>query len=263
MKILWLCVLGVIIWMTPAAAETTANPEQGYEAHPTAAPSQDRHSDNAPDGARNPLLEWFQLGGPFMYLILALSILALGIIIERAIVFRGEKLHKLKNIGNNVIALLKKENRPAAAVSYLEGFACNICSLLARGLNLTGHGAERVEKTIEAQAKLEVSLLESKLGILSAIGTTAPLLGFLGTVAGMINAFQRIYHADQVNARVVAGGIYEALITTEFGLLIAIPVFFITHFFYHRIDRFASEVERISEEIINLKLTSEEHNEAL
>jgi biopolymer transport protein ExbB len=263
MKILWLCMFGLLIGIMPVHAESRANPDYVNRANTAAAEPREAHSHAPTDGALNPLLEWFQLGGPFMYLILGLSILALGIIIERAVIFRSEKLHILKNLGNNVIHLLKNEKLPAAAIRYLEGFKCNICAILARGLRLTGHGAERVEKTIEAQAKLEVSLLENKLGILSAIGTTAPLLGFLGTVAGMINAFQKIYSADQINARVVAGGIYEALITTEFGLLIAIPVFFITNYFYHRIDGFASEIERISEEIINLKLTHEEHNEAL
>jgi biopolymer transport protein ExbB len=261
MKRLWLPLFCVVVFIAPAAAQNTAAPENGYGATTTTAALQNSQSTMAQQVTRNALLEWFQLGGPFMYLILALSVLALGITIERAIVFRSEKLRRLKTIGNNVIALLKKERLSAAAIRYLEGFTCNVCSILARGLKLAGHGADRVEKSIEAQAKLEVSLLESKLGILSAIGTTAPLLGFLGTVAGMINAFQKIYRADQVNAQVVAGGIYEALITTEFGLLIAIPVFFIANYFYHRIDGFASDIERISEEIINLKLTHEDKHE--
>jgi biopolymer transport protein ExbB len=203
----------------------------------------------------NPLLEWYRLGGIFMHPILALSILALGVIIERALVFRREKLHTLKKIGDEVNSLLKKEKRLSNAISYLEGFKCNICSILARGLRMSNHGIQRVEKTIETQSKLEVSLLENRLNILSIVGTLAPLLGFLGTVSGMINAFQAIANAEQVSAQIVASGIYEALITTEYGLVVAIPVFFVANYFYHRIDGFASEMERTVENIINLKLT--------
>jgi biopolymer transport protein ExbB len=214
------------------------------------------HPASSPDLVSiNPLLEWFKLGGIFMYPILALSILALGVIIERAIVFRREKLHILKKIGDQVITLLTKEKKLASAISYLETFKGNVCAILARGLKMTNHGIQRVEKTIETQAKLEVSLLENKLNILSIVGTTAPLLGFLGTVSGMISAFQSIANAEQVSAQIVASGIYEALITTEYGLMVAIPVFFIANYFYHRIDTFASEMERTVENIINLKLT--------
>lgn len=203
----------------------------------------------------NPILEWFRLGGPFMYLILFLSIIALGIIIERIIVFRREKLHILRKTGDKAIGILKEEKKLNSVIKYLKSMKCNICTILVRGLKMTNHGISRVEKTIETQSLIQVSQLENKLNILSAIGTTAPLLGFLGTVAEMINAFQSIANADQVNARIIAGGIHEALITTEFGLLIAIPVFFITNYFYHRIDTFASQMEKIAEDIINLKLT--------
>ncbi len=256
MKIFLLCLSLICIFgLLPLYAERTLEQEQLENNYNSCSYAPKPIHTSEDSSQINPLLRWFNLGGPFMYLILALSILALGIIIERSIVFRKEKLHILRKTGNQVITLLKKEKRLKGTISYLEGIKCNICTILARGLKMSNHGIARVEKTIESQAKIEVSLLENKLNILSAIGTTAPLLGFLGTVAGMINAFQEIYNADQVNARIVAGGIHEALITTEFGLLIAIPVFFITNYFYHRIDTFASDMERISEDIINLKLT--------
>ena len=190
-----------------------------------------------------------------MFFILFLSIVALAVILERAIIYRKEKLYKIKVIGNKVLSIIESETGIQKAVSFLESFKCGICKVLAKGLKMSEHGIERVEKTIETQARILVSTLENKLNILSAIGTTAPLLGFLGTVAGMIGAFQAIANTEQVNARIVASGIFEALITTEYGLIVAIPVFFITNFFYHRIDTFASEMERITEGIVNLKIT--------
>jgi len=204
----------------------------------------------------NPLLEWFMLGGALMYFILALSIIALAVIIERAIVYRREKLYRLKIIGNQVLSILKKERRIDKSIAHLENIKCRICDILAKGLKMSEYGIERVEKTIETQAKILVASLENKLNILSAVSTIAPLLGFLGTVAGMISAFQSIANAEQVNARIVASGIFEALITTEYGLIVAIPVFFITNYFYHRVDTFASEMERIAEDIVNFKITN-------
>ncbi|MBN1523197.1 MAG: MotA/TolQ/ExbB proton channel family protein [Spirochaetales bacterium] len=202
----------------------------------------------------NPLLAWFNLGGIFMYGILLLSIIALAVITERVIVYRGEKIHRLKQYGNQALSLLKESKKIEEAHQYLIGKKSTQTTILANGLNMSQFGIDRVEKTIEAQAKILVAKLENKLNILQAIGTTAPLLGFLGTVAGMINAFQAIAVAKEVNAQTVASGIFEALVTTEFGLIIAIPVFFICNYFYHRVDTFASEMERISEEMINFKL---------
>ena len=204
---------------------------------------------------KNPFLEWFLLGGPFMYGILALSIIALGVILERIVVYKKERLNNLGKYGEEVIRILEKTSSVEKAISYLEGVNCNITRILIKGLQMSEFGIQRVEKTIETQAKIFLSHLENKLNILSAIGTTAPLLGFLGTVAGMINAFQAIANAEQVNAKVVASGIFEALITTEYGLIVAIPVFFITNYFYHRVDTFASEMEKVGEDIINFKLS--------
>ena len=92
--------------------------------------------------------------------------------------------------------------------------------------------------------------IRDRLNILSAIGNIAPLLGFLGTVSGMISAFQSIAAADQVSARLVAGGIYEALVTTEAGLIVAIPLLAFYNYFVHRVESFVAEIERLASDIV-------------
>jgi len=186
-------------------------------------------------------------------------VLGVAVIIERLVVYHRERLTRLQGIGEKVISILTAERSMEKAIAYLEGLGHNIGRIIARGLKMTTHGPERVEKTMEAQGQLQVALLENRMSILNAVGTVAPLLGFLGTVSGMIGAFQAIASAEQVSAQVVASGIYEALITTEYGLIVAIPVFFIANWLYHRHDRFSSELDRVCEEIINFSLT---HSEA-
>ena len=96
-----------------------------------------------------------------------------------------------------------------------------------------------------------MSFMERGLIWLATISTIAPLLGFLGTVSGMIGAFDAIKAADQVSAKLVAGGISEALITTQAGLLVAVPTSLFHNFFLSQIDRFVVEMEESSSELVN------------
>jgi biopolymer transport protein ExbB len=193
------------------------------------------------------LFDWFKRGGLFMWPILLAAALAMGLIIERFLFYKKAKLKPavfLEEINqilekgsiDDVIALCKEKEMVISRV-------------LLKGLNLRKLGLDHVEKGISAAGSIEVASLEKGLSVLSAIGNIAPLIGFLGTVSGMISAFQSIAAADQVSARLVAGGIYEALITTEAGLIVAIPVLAFYNFFVHRIETFVADIERMSSEI--------------
>ncbi len=200
------------------------------------------------DGVKDVFLyDWFRRGGLFMWPILLSAALAMGLIIERFLFYKKAKLKPaefLEDINqklgsgsiDDVIALCREKEMVISRV-------------LLKGLNLRKLGLDHVEKGISAAGSIEVASLEKGLSVLSAIGNIAPLIGFLGTVSGMITAFQSIAAADQVSARLVAGGIYEALITTEAGLIVAIPVLAFYNFFVHRIETFVADIERISSEI--------------
>jgi biopolymer transport protein ExbB len=121
---------------------------------------------------------------------------------------------------------------------------------LYAGLERHDEGTERVAKAIENQGLIEMSKLERGLIVLATVINVAPLLGFLGTVFGMILAFQAIEAAGEVEATLVAGGIKVALLTTAFGLLIAIPVSVFHNYFISKIDTLVIDMEESAQKMV-------------
>jgi biopolymer transport protein ExbB len=119
------------------------------------------------------------------------------------------------------------------------------------GLQKADRGPDAVEKAITTAGTIEMAFLERGLIWISSVSTIAPLIGFLGTVSGMINAFEAIATSDTVNAQLVAAGISEALITTATGLVIAIPTSIGFNYFVSTIDRFVIEMEEASSELVD------------
>ena len=119
------------------------------------------------------------------------------------------------------------------------------------GLKRYKEGTERVTQAVENAGAIEVSKLERGLVWLATLSNVAPLLGFLGTVIGMIQAFQAIEIAGEVEATLVAGGIKVALITTAFGLTIAIPVSIGHNYFVDRVDRIVIDMEESAQKMID------------
>ena len=120
------------------------------------------------------------------------------------------------------------------------------------GLDRHEEGTERVMKAIENQGLIELSKLESLLVVLATLTNVAPLFGFLGTVIGMIIAFQSIEAAGEVEATLVAGGIKVALLTTAAGLTIAIPVSVSHNFFVARIGSLVIDMEESAQKMIDM-----------
>ena len=123
--------------------------------------------------------------------------------------------------------------------------------ILAAGLERHDEGTERVMKAIENVGLIEMASLESGLVWLATVSNVAPLLGFLGTVIGMIEAFQSIEAAGEVEATLVAGGIKVALITTAAGLAIAIPVNIMHNYFVTKIDRLVLDMEESAQKMVD------------
>ncbi len=123
--------------------------------------------------------------------------------------------------------------------------------ILFAGLERHEDGSERVMKAIENQGLIELSKLESGLVWLATLTNVAPLLGFLGTVIGMIVAFQSIEAAGEVEATLVAGGIKIALTTTAAGLVIAIPVSIAHNYFVARIDSLVIDMEESAQKMVD------------
>jgi biopolymer transport protein ExbB len=191
----------------------------------------------------------FLKGGLFMYPLLFASIFGLVFIIER--------LWTLSRAHTNVRALMGRviralrEKGVQGGMEELERTRGPIAAILHAGLLRAPYGHEAVEKAIETSGTIEMSFLERGLVAIATVGNVAPLLGFLGTVSGMISAFAAIAQAEQVSAKLVAKGIQEALITTATGLIIAIPMNIMHNYFVAQIDRFITEMEEASAELVN------------
>ncbi|WP_082281521.1 MotA/TolQ/ExbB proton channel family protein [Leptospira kirschneri] len=193
-------------------------------------------------------VDLFLLGGWTMYPLALSSIVALGIIFERIYFLATAKLlPKGYNIDLG-------ETMDSKGLDSVRGFLderkdYKITQVLAGGIEVSSGDAEIFAKGVEREAAEVITVLERGLVILAAVSTIAPLIGFLGTVSGMINAFDAIANADQVNAKVVAGGIKEALITTAAGLIVAIPAMTFHQYLTSRIDGFTSEIEEAANRI--------------
>ena len=190
----------------------------------------------------------FIKGGNFMWWLLTVAVLGLVFIIERFITLARAKVNTRKLIGT-VITTLKTEGVMAAA-EECQKWRGPIAAILYSGLQKADKGDEAVEKAIGTAGVIEMSFLERGLVWVSSVANIAPLVGFLGTVSGMINAFEAIANSDQVNAKLVASGISEALITTATGLVIAIPATLGYNYFVSAIDRFTIEMEEAAMELI-------------
>lgn len=194
---------------------------------------------------------YFVKGGPLMYPLLLCSILSLAIIIERSVYYfiigrRNKNL--IRGIEN---ALAHKDWSVLRKI--IENYSSPLANVLLTGLNKFNEGKENMEKTMEATGLLEVSRLERYLPILAAIASISTLLGFTGTVTGMIRAFTAIAETGISSPAIVGSGIAEALITTAAGLIIAIPTIVFYYYFTHRVDRFVLEIEEYSQELLELR----------
>ncbi len=194
------------------------------------------------------------MGGWAMWPLVAFSVATLTIIIERMFYLL---LHNLK-IADIFETIIEKIDAGSIreTEALLKGYGKRKigAAIFLSGMKVISLGEARMEKAMESEAGEKISGLENGFSLLIALGSIAPITGFLGTVSGMINAFKSIANAADVNAQLVAGGIFEALITTAFGLAIAIVAITGYSFFAHIVDRFAAEVEKAGSEIVTRTL---------
>jgi len=143
------------------------------------------------------------------------------------------------------------QGRLDEALAICEDSKAPAAEILKAGLRRHEEGTERVMQAIENAGAIQVAGLERGLVWLATLANVAPLLGFLGTVIGMIMAFQAIEIAGEVEATLVAGGIKVALITTAAGLTIAIPINIMHNYFVTRIDRLVIDMEESAQRMID------------
>ena len=197
------------------------------------------------------MLDFFFKGGPLMWPILFCSVISMAIIVDRSYVLSKTRT-TAPNISSRVKALCK-DKKYEEAIKLCEGVSGPVAHILAIGIHLRNRNSEEKEKLIARAGSRIVRQLDKNLRGLGIIGNIAPLLGLMGTVTGMINAFMKIQElGGRVDPSVLAGGIWEALITTVAGLGVAIPTMVAYHYFEGRVDDVSSQMKDTAVELLEI-----------
>lgn len=195
------------------------------------------------------MVEYFYNGGPFMWPILILLVFGLAFVLERAYSLLMSSVNT-KKFYNEIESTLEDEGVDAA-VELCDQTRGPVAEIFHAGLSRLNRGLDQVEKAIQNSGAVEMAFLEKNMIWLNAVVTIAPMLGFTGTVAGMITAFDAIAAANDISPAVVAGGISQALLTTAFGLIVAMIIQIFQNFFVSRIDRLILNMEEHSVQLID------------
>jgi len=195
-------------------------------------------------------LSWFKAGGLVMYPLALVALAALFLAFERAFVL-WKRGHISKTFVNKLQPLVKGNKISEAKILCQKQNTC-LGKILGTIVENCEHGKERTQKILQEVLLAEQSKLEKRMSFLAALGTIAPLLGLLGTVTGMILLFQVITQAGTNDARILAGGISEALITTETGLIIAIPIMLLHGKLSETLDYITTEIRIQSLALLNI-----------
>ena len=192
---------------------------------------------------------FFKKGGIVMYPLSLVAIIALLLFLERFIMlsYRG---HLSRRFTKKMDALVAEKKYEDAANLCLKK-ETSLSMVLFAVLNKVNDTRENAERSLQEALLREQPKLERRMGLLAAMGTIAPLLGLLGTVTGIITLFTVITEVGTNDARVLAGGISEALVTTEMGLVIAIPVMILHGLLSEKIEKITSELYVQSTSLMN------------
>lgn len=190
-------------------------------------------------------------GGWVMIPIILGSIVALGLTVERGMLLWKIRLD-LKKFTDNIFSLLERGHTDLA-IEECAKTGHPIGRVLGVGLSHRGEDPVEIERYMEHIGNEEVTLLEKNMHIFLVIVGVEPLLGFLGTIIGLIGAFMAWEVAGaSVTVEKLAGGIYQAMITTAGGLIVAIPYYIIYSIYINRINNIAREMNHYGEKLVHI-----------
>ncbi|NQT23617.1 MAG: MotA/TolQ/ExbB proton channel family protein [Candidatus Omnitrophica bacterium] len=195
-----------------------------------------------------------------MILIILCSVIAFAIFIERLWHLRRAKVDTDKFM--QAILELIKRNKIMEAIDKCNTTPGPIAHIIKTGILKHDRTREEIRESIQDAGLHEVPRLEKNLGVLATIAHISPLLGLLGTVTGMVKAFQVIEHKAAsmmpVNPGDLAGGIWESLITTVAGLSVAIPTYVAYNYLISKVDGFVLDMEKSATDLVNILSTKRE-----
>lgn len=178
-----------------------------------------------------------------LWLLLAASILSVTVMLDRWRLFRQNRIDFAGFLGGLKEKL--EQGKPDAALAYCNGFAAMENRIAAEGLKNFPKGAHSVEEAMKSALVIERGVFEKNLIVLSTMGNNAPFIGLLGTVLGVIKAFNDLGTAGSAGVSVVMTGISAALIATAFGILLAIPAVIANNYFQTRLKRATANTQSL------------------
>jgi biopolymer transport protein ExbB len=197
------------------------------------------------------LLDTLLLGGWVMVPILLLSVVTIYLFIERLLTLRRARSNP-ETLTDRIRGYVHSGDI-RGAINFCDAQDKPITNILKVGLERLGRPISEIQDAVHAAGRYEAFELEKRTDLLASIAGIAPMLGFLGTVTGMIRAFQQIQGLQgNVNPSVLAGGIWEALLTTAAGLIVGIIAFFFYNLLVGRINRAVNDMERTTTSFIDL-----------
>ena len=195
------------------------------------------------------MVQYFHDGGNFMWPILVALVFGLGFTLERIYSLMMSRIDS-KTFFDDITKIIDNDGAEAA-LELCEQTQGPVSAIFHAGLSRMHRGLAEVEKAIQNAGAIEMAFLEKNMIWLNAVITIAPMLGFTGTVIGMISAFDAIKAANDISPAVVAGGISQALLTTAFGLVVAMIIQTFQNLFVSRIDKLVLEMEEQSVKIMD------------
>jgi biopolymer transport protein ExbB len=195
-----------------------------------------------------------QKGGPTVYLIVLLSVIAVAVTLERMYNLARARIDSNKFM-DGIMAVLKR-NKIIEAIEMCNKTPGPIAHIIKAGILKHDRSKPEIKEAVEEAAQLEIPRMERNIPILATIAHIAPLLGLLGTVMGMIKSFQVIQQkalsAAPVNPGDLAGGISEALLATVAGLIVAIPAYVAYNYLVSQVNSLVYDMERSATDLVNL-----------
>lgn len=196
------------------------------------------------------ILEMLSNGGPLMIPLGLLFVLALFFFFERLIAIR-----KASNIDPNFMYIIRDNvfsGNVAAARSLAKNTPNPVARMIDKGLQRIGKPIDAIEKSMESVGKLEIYKMERNLSVLSLVYGIAPMLGFLGTLVGMLQLFYNINSSGEFTPASIAGGIYTKIITSATGLIIGLLAYIGYNFLNTQIDKTVHKMETSSTEFVDI-----------
>lgn len=204
-------------------------------------------------------MDWLSRGGLFMAPILLLSVIAVGIFLERLWVLRRKLVFSPERLGD--LEALLGRRKGSEARGYCQRIDTPVARICLAGLNNLDESRAVIKESMEDRGRAEALELRKYTGLLQTIASVSPLLGLLGTVSGMIKVFDAISMEGVGNPGSLATGISEALITTAAGLCVAIPVFMAQRYLSSRAEVLIHMLEEYSAHMLKFLVTMAESKE--